>query len=253
MKILIIEDEPRAANRLSKQIKEVAPEMEVVAVLESIRDAVTYLKENNSLALIFSDIQLADGLSFEIFEQVAVTCPIIFTTAYDQYAIKAFKTNGIDYLLKPISEEDLQKAIDKFKRMAPAPAVSMNDIMAIANSFAEKKDIYKSRFMIKIGEKIKSIATDDVLYFFSREKATYLMTNGGKKYLIDYSVEQLEDLTDSQQYFRINRKFLIAINAIDDIVSFSNSRLKTKLNHSDDDDVIVSRERVQEFKRWLDR
>lgn len=253
MKVLIIEDEPRAAKRLAQQIKEVAPEMEIVATLESIREAVEFLEKNKNLSLIFSDIQLADGLSFEIFEMVAVTCPIIFTTAYDQYAIEAFKTNGIDYLLKPISEEDLQKAIDKFKRLAPAPAVSMKDIMAIANSFAEKKATYKSRFMIKVGEKIKSIATDDVLYFFSREKATYLITNEGKKYLIDYSVEQLEELTDSQKYFRINRKYLIAVNAIDDIVSYSNSRLKTKLHHSDVDDIIVSRERVQEFKRWLDR
>ncbi len=252
MKILIIEDEPRAANRLSKQIKEVAPEMEVIAVLESIRDTVTFLSENKSISLIFSDIQLADGLSFEIFEQVAVTCPIIFTTAYDQYAIKAFKTNGIDYLLKPIGEEDLQKAIDKFKRLAPTPAVSIKDIMAIANSFSEQKSTFKSRFMIKIGEKIKSIATEHILYFFSREKATYLMTNEGKKYLIDYAVEQLEDLTDSQKYFRINRKYLIAVNAIEDIVSYSNSRLKTKLRHSDEHDIIVSRERVQEFKRWLD-
>ncbi len=253
MKVLIIEDEPRAAKRLAQQIKEVAPEMEIVATLESIREAVEFLEKNKNLSLIFSDIQLADGLSFEIFEMVAVTCPIIFTTAYDQYAIEAFKTNGIDYLLKPISEEDLQKAIDKFKRLAPAPAVSMKDIMAIANSFAEKKATYKSRFMIKVGEKIKSIATDDVLYFFSREKATYLITNEGKKYLIDYSVEQLEELTDSQKYFRINRKYLIAVNAIDDIVRYSNSRLKTKLHHSDVDDIIVSRERVQEFKRWLDR
>jgi len=253
LKVLIIEDEPRAAKRLAQQIKEVAPEMEIVATLESIREAVEFLEKNKNLSLIFSDIQLADGLSFEIFEMVAVTCPIIFTTAYDQYAIEAFKTNGIDYLLKPISEEDLQKAIDKFKRLAPAPAVSMKDIMAIANSFAEKKATYKSRFMIKVGEKIKSIATDDVLYFFSREKATYLITNEGKKYLIDYSVEQLEELTDSQKYFRINRKYLIAVNAIDDIVRYSNSRLKTKLHHSDVDDIIVSRERVQEFKRWLDR
>lgn len=249
MKVVILEDEKRAANYLERLIQKVAPEMMVVAKFESVRDSVPFLTTHSDIELIFSDVQLADGLSFEIFGQVQVKCPIIFTTAYDHYAIEAFKTNGIDYLLKPVEEERLRQAIEKVKQFSPS--LALEKLLSFTNVGAAKT--YKSRFMVKVGDKIKSIPIEEILAFYSLEKATYLHTTSHRDYCIDYSVDQLESLLDPGACFRISRKYIVSIHACDNILAWTNSRLRLKIEGIADDDIIVARERVQEFKEWLDR
>lgn len=249
MNIILLEDETRAANYLERLIQKVAPEMKVIAKLESVRDALSFLNKHADIDLIFSDVQLADGLSFEIFEQVHVKCPIIFTTAYDHYAIEAFKTNGIDYLLKPVEEERLKKAIEKTKMFSSS--IALDKLVSISKSVSSKT--YKSRFMVKIGDKIKSIAIEEILAFYSLDKATYIHTSTNRDYNIDYSIDQLENLLDPDHCFRINRKYIVSIEACTNILAWTNSRLRLKIDGINDDDIVVARERVQDFKEWLDR
>jgi len=249
MKIIILEDETRAANHLERLLAKIAPNMTVLAKIESVRDGLKYLQNNPEPELIFSDIQLADGLSFEIFKQVSVRCPIIFTTAYDHYAIEAFKTNGIDYLLKPIEEERLKQAIEKAKHFSPG--LVLEKLLSITNSTSEKA--YKSRFMVKVGDKIKSVPVEEILIFFSQEKASFIRTSDAHTYCIDYALDQLEPMLDPEKYFRINRKYIVSIDACTNILAWTNSRLRLKIDGIDDSDIIVARERVQEFKNWLDR
>ncbi|MEZ5084340.1 MAG: LytTR family DNA-binding domain-containing protein [Bacteroidales bacterium] len=202
--------------------------------------------------LAFFDIQLADGLSFEIFEKIEVICPIIFTTAFNEYAIKAFKVNSVDYLLKPIDFEELTTAINKFKKnFVSEPKQDLK--LAFDNVLNMLTENYKKRFVVKVGEHIKSIAASDILYFFSLEKATFMHTADNHNYVVDYSLDQLEQLLDPKTFFKINRKYLISLTSFDDIISYSNSRLKVELKHSTDLDAIVAREKVQKFKQWLDR
>lgn len=248
MKVIILEDENRAASLLERLLAKVAPHMMVVAKLESIRDGVKYLQNNPEPDLIFSDIQLADGLSFEIYNQVAVRCPIIFTTAYDHYAIEAFKTNGIDYLLKPIEEERLTQAIEKARHFSPG--LVPDKILSVSNQASAKS--YKSRFMVKVGDKIKSIPVEEIMVFYS-QKASFILTADKHTYCIDYTLDQLEPMLDPKTCFRINRKYIVSINACTHILAWSNSRLRLKIEVTDDPDIIVARERVQEFKNWLDR
>ena len=249
MKVLILEDETRAANHLERLLAKVAPTILVIAKLESVRDGVKYLQNNPEPELIFSDIQLADGLSFEIYKQVAVTCPIIFTTAYDHYAIEAFQTNGIDYLLKPVEEERLLKAIEKARHFSPG--LVLEKLLAM-NRPAEEK-AYKSRFMVKVGDKIKSVPVEEILVFYSQEKASFIRTSDAHTYCIDYALDQLEPMLDPEKYFRINRKYIVSIDACTNILVWTNSRLRLKIDGIDDSDIIVARERVVEFKSWLDR
>lgn len=249
MRIIILEDETRAANHLERLLAKVAPEMKVLARMETVRDAVKYLQTNTGPELIFSDIQLADGLSFEIFNQVTVHCPIIFTTAYDHYAIEAFQTNGIDYLLKPIEEERLQKAIEKAKHFSPG--LLLEKLLQMNRPATEKA--FKSRFMVKVGDKIKSVPVEEIRVFFSQEKASFILTTEGRTYCIDYALDQLEPMVDPEKYFRINRKYMVSIDACTNILAWTNSRLRLKIDGIDDSDIIVARERVQEFKNWLDR
>ena len=249
MKVLIIEDEARAANHLERLLKKVAPEMEVIARIESVRDAVTFLSGKPEIGLIFSDIQLADGLSFEIYKKVKVDCPIIFTTAWDHYAIEAFNTNGIDYLLKPIEEERLIKAIEKARQFSPMPL--LEKLLAMAGARPPKS--YKSRFLVKVGEKIKSIPVEEIRAFYSLEKATYLFTNEKRSYCIDFALDQLETILDPETFFRISRKFIVTLDACTNITAWSNSRLKLRIEGLEDQEIIVARERVQDFREWLDR
>jgi len=249
MKVIILEDEPRAARHLERLLAQFAPAMTVIAKLESVRDGIKYLQTNPEPELIFSDIQLADGLSFEIYKQVAVRCPIIFTTAYDHYAIEAFQTNGIDYLLKPIEEERLRQAIEKARHFSPG--LALEKLLAMNKPAAEKT--YKSRFMVKVGDKIKSIPVEEILVFFSQEKATFVRTTDAHTYCIDYALDQLEPMIDPEKYFRINRKYMVSILACTNILAWTNSRLRLKIEGIDDTEIIVARERVAEFKNWLDR
>jgi len=249
MKVIILEDETRAANHLERLLAKVAPTVLVIDKFESVRDGVKYLQNNPEPELIFSDIQLADGLSFEIYKQVAVSCPIIFTTAYDHYAIEAFQTNGIDYLLKPIEEERLLKAIEKARHFSPG--LVLEKLLAMNRPAGEKA--YKSRFMVKVGDKIKSVPVEDILVFYSQEKASFIRTSDAHTYCIDYALDQLEPMLDPEKYFRINRKYIVSIDACTNILAWTNSRLRLKIDGIDDSDIIVARERVVEFKNWLDR
>jgi len=248
MKVIILEDENRAVNHMKRLIQLVAPEMEIVGIYDTVRDAISNLEKNPPVELIFSDVQLADGISFEVFSKVKVHCPIIFTTAYDTYAIEAFNTNGIDYLLKPIEEERLKRAIDKAKRFTSNVALeSLLNQKAIPETTRTK-----SRFMVKVGEKIRTIMVEDILAFYSFEKTTYLHTSTHRDYIIDYSLEDLENMLDQSMFFKINRKYIVSIGACSQIIAWSNSRLKINIEGIDDHDIVVARERVREFKEWLD-
>ena len=249
MKVIILEDESRAASHLERLLLKVAPEMKVIARLETIRQAVPFLAAHPEIDLVFSDVQLADGLSFEIFRQVDTRCPIIFTTAYDHYAIEAFKTNGIDYLLKPVEEGRLKQAIDKSRMFSPG--MMFEKLLTLQHLTSDKT--YKTRFLVKVGEKIKSIPVEDILAFYSLEKATYIHTLTHRDYCIDYSIDQLETMLNPGSCFRINRKYIVSIKACTQILTWSNSRLKLKIEGFDDEDIIVARERIQDFKAWLDQ
>lgn len=251
MKVLIVEDEGIAADRLIQLLGQLDNNIQVIEHLDSVKSTTEWFQSNTSPDLAFFDIQLADGLSFEIFEQVEIHCPIIFTTAYDQYAIEAFKVNSIDYLLKPMMEEDLQRALDKFKKQQqPSPTV---DVSALMKLMQQQSKSYKERFVIKVGEHLKSVLTGEVELFLSENKATYLLTNQNKKFIVDFTLDQIQEAIDPKLFFRINRKYLIHINGIKDIITYSNSRLKLELHHFNADDLIVSREKVTLFKQWLDR
>lgn len=250
MKILIIEDEAAAVNRLKQLVHQYLPQAEIVGDIDSIESSVKWLHSHTSPDLIFCDIHLADGLSFEIFEQVESTPPIIFTTAYDQYAIKAFKLNSVDYLLKPVNEAEFEKAIDKFKSRQLGSTLDVNQLKRLLLSH---EDQYKSRFLVKFGEKIQSIAVSDIAFFFSQEKITFLRLFENKKYVLDYTLDQLEGMIDPNMFFRLNRKYLVSFSSIREIHTYSNSRLKIKLVNCEDGDILVSREKTGAFKEWLDR
>ena len=252
MDLVIIEDEPLAATRLKSLVKDIDPTINVVTTLDSIKSAVTWLKENNVPQLILMDIQLGDGISFEIFDQVEVNAPIIFTTAYDEYAIKAFKVNSIDYLLKPIDKNDLILALRKYestRQPSPDQQEVLNKIGSAMQMLTKK---YKERFVTKVGEHLKFIEVGEILHFFSAEKVTFCKAGDGRSHILDYTLDQVEQMIDPALFFRINRKYIVSVNSIADMISHSNSRLKLVLKSSDDTDVIVARERVQDFKNWLD-
>jgi DNA-binding LytR/AlgR family response regulator len=249
MKVLIIEDEPRAASRLEKLIMKVRQEAVFLGKIETVREAVRFLSEYQSLDVIFADIQLADGLSFEIFRQVKVNCPIIFTTAYDQYAIEAFNTNGIDYLLKPIEEERLAQALEKLKKLTAQP--DLEKLYSLIQSASLGKKKHKSRFMVKVGGQIKTIPTDRIKAFYSFDGATFLLTTDGGNYIVDFTLDQLEDMLDPELFFRINRKHMLSVGSCRQIYSWSNSRLVVEVDGLDEK-AVVARERVAKFKAWLD-
>lgn len=249
MKVLIIEDESLAAEQLINLLNKYDENINVLDVIDSVKNAVKWFKTNEKPELVFMDIQLADGLSFDIFDKVQFSSPVIFITAYDKYAIRAFKVNSIDYLLKPLDFDELKTALDKFKSNSQ---ISVNQY--IINRFKNMlTNNFKNRFVVKVGEHIRPINIEQINYFYSFQKATYINTSENRNYVIDYSLEQAEALIDPTLFFRINRNYLISFSSILDIISYSNSRLKIKLINSDKNDIIVSRERVNDFKKWLDK
>lgn len=253
MKVLIIEDEVQAAQHLRRLLKSLEPDWQILDNLDTIKRSVQWLQRNEAPDIIFMDIQLADGISFSIFEQVVVKAPVIFTTAYDAYALKAFKVNSVDYILKPVDESELALALQKFKTWsgnANAAQATLNHIQDAVKLLTRK---YKSRFVVKVGEHLRTIETVAIQYFYSQEKITFCVTADGRKHILDFTLEQLEEMTDPEEFFRVNRKYLISTKAISDIISYTNSRLKLVIPSSQDNDIIVARERVQDFKRWLDR
>ncbi|CAM4228234.1 LytR/AlgR family response regulator transcription factor [Zobellia nedashkovskayae] len=251
MKTIVIEDEKPAARRLSRLLSEL--DVEVSEMLHSVEEAVEWFLNNPHPDLIFLDIQLSDGLSFEIFDAVEVKSAIIFTTAYDEYALQAFKLNSIDYLLKPIDDEELEAAVKKYQSFKPeAKSMTLNfdDIKNLLVNPLERE--YKKRFTARVGQHLKIINADDVESFYSENKGTYAATSDGRNYLLDTTLENLESELEPKTFFRVSRKFYININHIKDIVSYTNSRLQIKLNHFNEQEIIVSRDRVKDFKLWLE-
>ncbi|MEZ5039137.1 MAG: LytTR family DNA-binding domain-containing protein [Saprospiraceae bacterium] len=251
MKILIIEDEFPAAKQLQKLILRYKPKANILNVIDSVEMAVNWFNTNASPDLIFMDIQLADGLSFDIFNHTKVMAPVIFTTAFDQYTLKAFKVNSVDYLLKPIEPNELQAAILKFEQQfAQDSAVDQVLLQHLMQSI--NKPIYKERFLLKIGQQLSFVPTTDIAYFFSTDGIVYIKTQEGKKHLLDQTLDQLNQELNPAFFFRINRKTIISIHAILKIHPYFNSRLILEVSPKPDFDLIVSRDRVGDFKNWLD-
>lgn len=251
MNVLIIEDEKPSARYLQRMLEKL--NVNVNQMLHSVEEAVNWFQNNEHPDLIFLDIQLSDGLSFEIFDLVEVNSAIIFTTAFDEYALQAFKLNSIDYLLKPIDEEELQVAVKKYKAFKPSSKnvqLNFEDIKKLLINPVGRE--YKKRFTTKIGQHIKMISVDEIECFYSENKGTYAHTVDGRDYLLETTLEQLEQELSPETFFRISRKFYININSIRDIISYTNSRLQLKLNSYKDQEIIVARERVRDFKLWLE-
>lgn len=253
MNILIIEDEPQAAQRLEKLLAELMPEAKVLAIIDTVKKAVHWFKSNPAPDIVLMDIQLADDISFRIFEQWEVKSPVIFTTAYDEYALKAFKVNSIDYILKPVDKAELKAALAKLKRLSASESGTKTMLENIDQAVQMLMKKYKTRFVIKVGEHLKTVEVDAIRYFYSQEKATFCVTDENRNFILDYTLEQLEEMIDPSRFYRINRKYMVSSPAIQDIISYTNSRLRLVLKGSQDKDIIVARERVQEFKSWLDR
>ncbi|MEM8565279.1 MAG: LytTR family DNA-binding domain-containing protein [Bacteroidota bacterium] len=254
MKVLIIEDEVPAAEKLERYLKRYDNDIEVVEKLNSVSSSTAWLqKQQGTVDLIFMDIQLLDGKSFEIFDQVQIQKPIIFITAFDEYAIDAFKVNSIDYLLKPITFDDLSGALEKLEQMKVNLGQNkVNDQIDLNSMLAKlQQKSYKNRFMVKLGEHIKSITTDKIEFFFAEGRNVYLVTNENRKFIIDFRLEDLEEMLDPKDFFRANRTFIMNIDGITDVVVYSNSRLKIIPRLDYEKEIIVSREKVAPFKEWM--
>jgi DNA-binding LytR/AlgR family response regulator len=291
IRALLVEDEPLAARRLASLLHKQAVPFEIIGPAESVAQAVALLQAGPAPDVLFLDIHLADGLSFELFQLVNVTCPVIFTTAYDQYALRAFKVNSVDYLLKPIEEEELHTAVARLQQRLASLTIPSNaaetPVIGIKSSVSSTKEpaesalapssvldaatlaaliqqlrqpaptaSYKSQFVVRVGEHLKVVPVEQVAYFFSLEKTTLLQSTDGRKYVVDYTMEQLEGLLDPAQFFRLNRAYLARQAAIHDIIHYTNSRLQTVLKPAPPESegpILVSREKVSVFKSWLDR
>jgi DNA-binding LytR/AlgR family response regulator len=249
MRVLILEDEELAAERLQEQLRQLEPEAAVLAVLDSVEEAVGFLQQKPSIDLAFFDIQLADGASFQVFERTEVPCPVIFTTAYDQYALRAFKVNSIDYLLKPIATEDLEKALQQYEQLRQSFGQQQQVLQQVEQAMNMLQRRYKQRFIVRSAHQFLSVKAEDVLYFFSEHKTTWLRHREGRKHALDYSLEQLEEMLDPSSFFRVNRQYIVHIEGVKQATVYSNARLKLTLG--DGEEALVSRDRVGRFKSWL--
>ncbi|MGD1842385.1 MAG: LytR/AlgR family response regulator transcription factor [Thermonemataceae bacterium] len=252
LNVLIVEDEAPAARRLQKLIQEIVPDWCILDVIDSVEDATSWLKTHENPQLIFMDIQLADGISFHIFEHISVKVPIIFTTAYDEYAIKAFQVNSIDYLLKPIDKQALKDSIHKFQELFSTAAPSTTNLDLLLTQLQERKLSYKDRFLVKMGDRLVSIEQNQVAYFMAEDKIVLLVTSDEKRFAIDYTLEKLENLLNPKAFFRLNRKFIARFNAISQVHQYFNGKLKVELVPLPPTEVLVSREKSAVFKGWLD-
>jgi DNA-binding LytR/AlgR family response regulator len=254
MNVLLAEDETLAAERLVKMIGEYDPTIKIVAQPDSVSEVISILKTDKTIDLMFLDIQLADGKSFEIFDSILSDVPIIFITAYDQYALKAFKHHSIDYLLKPVQAEELHKAIDKFNRLKVKSALNEESIQSLKELIQKKTPEYKQRIVVKAGNKLQFRQAEEVAYFFADGKEAYMVTQKeNRKHLIGYTLEELEQLLQPNDFFRISRKFIVRADAIAEVKGTMTTRLEVRLNYNTDQQLTVSRERVSDFKKWLDR
>lgn len=256
MKILIIEDEPLAQQELKRLLGQTGHEFEVLDCIDTVEDSVSWFRENKPPDLVFLDIQLADGLSFEIFNQVKVDAPVIFTTAFDEYAIKAFKLNSIDYLLKPVKLEELNEALEKLRKLkkqfsSDTGALDEDRLQKVLSMLSGER--HKSRFLVRMGDQILTVPVEQIAYFFAEENVVFLMERSGRKYIIDHTLENLEKLVDPSKFFRLNRSFLSSIGSIKKVSKYFNSRLAVDLDPATGERVLVSRKKVPEFMEWLER
>lgn len=248
--ILIIEDENLAAKRLSRLLQELISEINILGFCDSVKSAVEYLQNNKQPDLIMLDIQLGDGISFDIFKQVTINCPVIFTTAFDEYAIKAFELNSIDYLLKPINVEALKKSLHKFEQLKQQNmGVDFQTLLPLLNN----NKVYKKRFLVAIGERLISINSQDIAYITSIDKCTFIVDKQNMYYAIDFSLDKLEEMLEPELFFRINRQYIISNTAIDKIFILSKSRIKLLLNPQAKEEILVSNARTHQFREWLDK
>lgn len=254
MNVIIVEDELPAAEKLERYLVKYDPSITVAGRFDTVTDTGRWLRENQEkIDLIFMDIQLKDGLSFQVFRQVQVVKPVIFITAFNEFALDAFKVNGIDYLLKPLTFTDLAASLKKFETLREqfyGSGTQQEKVEKILTSFTAKD--YKTRFMVKLGEHIRSITTDQIAMFFADGRDVYLVTQQNRKFIIDYTLEALEEILDPRVFFRLNRTFILNINGIRDVIVYSNSRLKILPHQDFEKEIIVSREKVNDFKRWFD-
>jgi DNA-binding LytR/AlgR family response regulator len=248
MNVIIIEDEPNAVQRLERLMRVIIPQASILDRINSVEGSVKWLKANPPPDLILMDIQLMDGNCFSIFDQCAVVSPVIFTTVYDTHALKAFKVNAIDYILKPIDEEELRAALKKYQNLTAKFQFELHNI-ELAMQMLEKK--YKDKFTIKVGDRLLIVESKEIDLFYSLDKVTFCETNKGRKNVVDFTLDQLEGLLNPAQFFRVNRKYIIAMHTIRDINSHTNSRLRLVLSNQSNNEVIVSRERVRDFKKWI--
>ena len=255
IKVLIVEDEIPAQINLKKLIDKCCPDSRIVMTLTSVRSTVKWLEENPEGAdVIFLDVELSDGICFDIFDKVNISAQVIITTAYDNYAVNAFKINSVDYLLKPIVEEDLERAWERCRErieQCTSPNLeALMDIVSRANAPKDKE--YKKRFIVKTGEKILIIPVDDIAYCYSEDKSTYAICRNGSRRLLDYSLDMVQEMLDPKLFFRISRSCIVSINSIENISKHLGTRLKLQLNPRSDEEVVVSRSRTSDFLEWLD-
>lgn len=258
MKILIVEDEDLAVKKLQKTLTSVDKDADVVGIADSIKATVEWLEQNPAPDLILMDIELADGQSFEIFNLTEIKSPVIFTTSYDEYALKAFKVNSIDYLLKPVQKEELEAALNKFRQMkkaynsqsSPSESVNLDSILKELQQKLQPKE-YRKRFLVKHAQKLVSIEIDDIGYFFSDGRLNFFKTKDNRKFVVDYTMDELEDMLDPEKYFRISRSFYVSVESIDKIDDYFGNRLILSLKPAVDKEALVSREKVTDFKKWM--
>lgn len=254
MKVLIVEDEPLAAERLQSLLQECDPAPEIIDILDSIEDVVAFFRKGGKPDLLFLDIELSDGKSFSIFDKIAVDVPIVFTTAYDQYALQAFQFHSIDYLLKPVQRDSLQKALTKYARMSGTHVLNKDEVEAVRRMIVLSGKNFKERFVIRVGSKLQFKHIRDVAYFFADGKVVYLVTKTeNRKYMIDHTLEELEHMLDPDKFFRISRKFIICADSLHEVKGMLSGKLEVKINQGCEHELSVSRERAGDFKLWLNR
>lgn len=254
MKIFIVEDEELAVKKLKKTLFSVDESATVVGEADSIRSSVDWLENNPKPDLILMDIELADGQSFEIFNRAQVQSPVIFITSYDEYALKAFKVNSVDYLLKPVQKEDLEAALEKYKKIYEVEQPRINlDFDGLVKELQQKLHIkeYRKRFLVKHAQKLVSVETDEIAYFFSDGRLIFFKTYDNRKFVVDYTMDELEEMLDPDKYYRISRSYFISVNSVEQIHDYFGNRLLLYLKPNAEKEAVVSREKVTEFKKWL--
>lgn len=252
MKVLVVEDEPLAAEKIIGYINELIPEAAAEGPITNIEEGIHWFENHDEPDVIISDIMLADGLCFEIYKSIHIKCPVIFTTAYDEYAIRAFEVNSVDYLLKPISKDKLEASLKKITAL-PGKTQEDIDFNKLAELLRQTSKTYKSRFLVKIGQKIKAVPTNKIAYFFTQDKLSFIVSHQGEKFPVDYSLEEIDAMVDPDYFFRINRKYVVHIEAVKEIHPYFKGRLKLNLKPDVDEDIVISSEKTPSFKAWLDQ